>query len=55
MNTKKISTLATRKLARGNIRLQRGMFLTKQEWQNKKDNHAAKLAYVSHQWYPEKY
>lgn len=53
INTTKINT--TKKLAKGSIRLQRGLFLTQQEWQDKKDKHVAKLARVSHKWYPEKY
>ncbi len=50
-----ISRSRAKRLARGNILLQRGLFYTANEWQQKQQQHAEKLRRVSHRLYPEKY
>lgn len=44
-----------KRLSRGNISLQRGLFDTPNQWQLKQQQHSEKLKRVSHCLYPEKY
>jgi len=45
----------TKRLVRGNVRMQRGFFDSPATWKEKKDQHVEKLKRVSHLLYPEKF
>ena len=44
-----------KRLSRGSIRLQRGLFCTPNEWQQQQQQHSEKLKRVSHKLCPELY